>query len=135
MFLQEQVKKVLCYPELFWPFTAWLNCSSDFFKFSAFSLEFQKFFSITRTFFSRCRSEQFWWQNTNYLGLFCDQAFFNHVKYKKYQGFSKVFQLTDCTWIINVAGVSHGPLVRVWAYWNIFFLVKVSILCNFIWNC
>ena len=31
-----------------------MNCSSDlvfFFKFSAFSLEYQKFFSITRTFF------------------------------------------------------------------------------------
>ena len=58
--LQEQVKKVLCYQELFWPFTAWINCSSDFFKFSAFSLEFQKFFSITRTFFSHIRSELFW---------------------------------------------------------------------------
>ena len=28
------------------------------------SLEFQKFFSITRTIFSHSRSEQFWWQNT-----------------------------------------------------------------------
>ena len=27
--LQEQVKKALCYPKLFWPFTAWINCSSD----------------------------------------------------------------------------------------------------------
>ena len=33
-------------------------------KFSAFSLEFQKFFSITRTMFSHSRSEQFWEQNT-----------------------------------------------------------------------
>ena len=33
-------------------------------KFSAFSLEFQKFFSITRTIFSHSRSEQFWQQNT-----------------------------------------------------------------------
>ena len=31
---------------------------------SAFSLKFQKFFSITRTIFSHSRSEQFWWQNT-----------------------------------------------------------------------
>ena len=30
-------------------------------------LEFQKFFSITRTIFSHSRSEQFWWQNTNKL--------------------------------------------------------------------
>ena len=34
---------------MFWPFTVWKNCSSDFKNF-AFSLEFQKFFSITRTF-------------------------------------------------------------------------------------
>ena len=38
--------------------------SQIFFKFSAFSLEFQKFFSITRTIFSQTRSEQFWKQNT-----------------------------------------------------------------------
>ena len=85
--LQEQVKKALCYQKLFWPFTVWINCSCDlkffensrtsesnffliwiliqnFCKFSAFSLEFQKFFSITRTIFSHSRSEQFWYQNT-----------------------------------------------------------------------
>ena len=27
--LQEQVKKAFCYQKLFWPFTAWINCSSD----------------------------------------------------------------------------------------------------------
>ena len=27
--LQEQVKKALCYQKLFWPFTLWMNCSSD----------------------------------------------------------------------------------------------------------
>ena len=43
--LQEQVKKALCCQKLFWPFTQKI-C-----KFSAFSLEFQKFFSITRTIF------------------------------------------------------------------------------------
>ena len=39
---------------MFWPFTAWIDCSSDlknFAKFSAFSLESQKFFSISRFFF------------------------------------------------------------------------------------
>ena len=38
--------------------------SQKFCKFSAFSLKFQNFFSITRTTFSRSRSKQFWWQNT-----------------------------------------------------------------------
>ena len=27
--LQEQVKKSFCYQKLFWPFTVWINCSSD----------------------------------------------------------------------------------------------------------
>ena len=27
--IQEQVKKVFCYQNLFWPFTVWINCSSD----------------------------------------------------------------------------------------------------------
>ena len=27
--LQEQVKKAFCYQKLFWPFTAWIHCSSD----------------------------------------------------------------------------------------------------------
>ena len=26
---QEQVKKAFCYQNLFWPFTIWINCSSD----------------------------------------------------------------------------------------------------------
>ena len=34
-------------------------------KFSVFILEFQKFFSVNRTFFSHSRSEQCWKQNTN----------------------------------------------------------------------
>ena len=27
--LQEQLKKAFCYQTLFWPFTVWINCSSD----------------------------------------------------------------------------------------------------------
>ena len=27
--LQEQVKKAFCFQKLFWPFTVWINCSSD----------------------------------------------------------------------------------------------------------
>ena len=27
--LQEQVKKAFCYQKLFWPFTVWINCSTD----------------------------------------------------------------------------------------------------------
>ena len=35
--LQEQVEKAFCYQKLFWPFTVWINCSSDL-KFFANSL-------------------------------------------------------------------------------------------------
>ena len=42
-----------------------INCSNDLFcKFSAFTLEFQKFFSIIKTFFSHSRLKQFPKQNT-----------------------------------------------------------------------
>ena len=64
--LQEQVKKAFCYQKLFWPFNVqtnfckFLQIFAIFCKFSAFSLEFQKNFSITKTIFSHSRSEQFW---------------------------------------------------------------------------
>ena len=48
---QEQVKKAFCYQKLFWPFTVWINYFSDRQNFCKFSLEFQTFFSITRTIF------------------------------------------------------------------------------------
>ena len=50
--LQEKVKKAFCYLKLFWPFTVWINCSSDLKNFANSRLEFQKFFSNTRTIFS-----------------------------------------------------------------------------------
>jgi len=63
--LQKQVKKAVsknflnfhCSNKLLW----W---SQNVCKFLAFSLEFQKFFLITKTIFSHSRSEQFWKQNT-----------------------------------------------------------------------
>ena len=47
---EEQVKKAFCYQNF--------HCLDKLFYWS------QTFFSITRTFFSHSRSEQFWWQNT-----------------------------------------------------------------------
>ena len=46
---------------MFWPFTVWINCSNDLKHFAnlAFSLKFQKFFSITKTIFFFRRSDQF----------------------------------------------------------------------------
>ena len=45
--LQEQVKKAFCYQKLFWPFTIWINCSSDlkiFANFKSFSRSPEHFF-------------------------------------------------------------------------------------------
>ena len=66
---QEQVKKAFCYQKIFRPFTVWINCSNDLknWKFSANSLELQKFFSITRTIFSQSRSKKIWKTKDNYL--------------------------------------------------------------------
>ena len=33
--LQEQVKKAFCYQKLFWPFTVWINCSTDLKNFAS----------------------------------------------------------------------------------------------------
>ena len=50
--LQEQVKKALYYQKLFWPFTVWINCSSDLKNFAnsrpspfkSFSRSLEQFF-------------------------------------------------------------------------------------------
>ena len=52
--LQKQVKKAFCHQKLFWPFTVWINCSSDFknfensrpsaSNFKSFSLSQEQFF-------------------------------------------------------------------------------------------
>ena len=70
--LQEQSKNNnILFQKLYWPFTVQINCWFNFFwKFLAFSLEFQKFFSITRAIFCHSRSEQFQTQNTNIPPIF-----------------------------------------------------------------
>ena len=47
---RKKLKKIFCSQKLFWPFTIWINCSSDL--------------KQTRNNFSCSRSEQFWYQNT-----------------------------------------------------------------------
>ena len=51
---QQQDKKVFCYQKLVWPFTAWINCSSDFKKFAnslPSALNFKKFSRSLEQFF------------------------------------------------------------------------------------
>ena len=52
--LQEQVKKAVCYQKLFWPFTVWINCSSDLKKFAnprPPALNFKRFSQSLEQFF------------------------------------------------------------------------------------
>ena len=47
--LQEQVKKAFCYQKLFWPFTAWMNCSIDLKNFANFWPSASNFKSFSRS--------------------------------------------------------------------------------------
>ena len=72
--LQEQVKKAFCYQKLFWPFTVWMNCSTDLknvansrpsasnFRKNSGSLE-QVFLTVDKNNF--CNNIPFWGDKTN----------------------------------------------------------------------
>ena len=47
--LQEQVKKASCYQKLFWPFTVWMNCSSDLKKILNYEPSSSNFKSFSRS--------------------------------------------------------------------------------------
>ena len=49
-------------PKLFWPTVKFFFC-----KFSAFSLEFQKFFSITRTIYQTVKGQNNFWSQNAFL--------------------------------------------------------------------
>ena len=47
--LQEQVEKAFCYQKLFWPFTVWINCSSDLKNFANSRPSASNFKKISRS--------------------------------------------------------------------------------------
>ena len=47
--LQEQVKNAFCYQKMFWPFTAWINCSSDHKNFENSQPSVSNFKSFSRS--------------------------------------------------------------------------------------
>ena len=47
--LQEQVKKAFCYQKLFWPYTVWINCSSDLKNFANSRPSVSNFKSFSRS--------------------------------------------------------------------------------------
>ena len=46
---EEQVKKAFCYQILFWPFTVWINCSSDLKNFASSGPSASNFKSFSRS--------------------------------------------------------------------------------------
>ena len=70
--LQEQVKKAFCYQKLFWPFTVWINCSSDLknFEYSRPSASNFKSFSQSLEFFFPVSQNNF----ENKIPVFCCNA-------------------------------------------------------------
>ena len=61
--LQEQVNKAFCYQKLFWPFTVWINCSSDLKNFANSRPSTSNFKS-----FSRSLEQFFLTVGQNYFG-------------------------------------------------------------------
>ena len=60
--LQELVKKAFCYQKLFWPFTVWINCSSDLKNFGnsrPSALNFKSFSRSLEHFFLTVRQKKF----------------------------------------------------------------------------
>ena len=47
--LQDQVKKTFCHQKLFWPFTVWINCSSDLKNFADSRPSASNFKSFSRS--------------------------------------------------------------------------------------
>ena len=84
----------------------WIVLVTQYFcQFSAFSLEFQTFFLITRTIFSYGRSEQFWQQNTIVL-RYVDwnkiyHAYKSIVFIQFWHNYFFMFTISDISFLIN----------------------------------
>ena len=105
--LNEQVKKAFSYQNLFWPFTVWINCSSDL------------------KFFANSRPRSFFRSQNNFFLTIGQNNFCNKIP-KSWDFFFNeeiLFNLTSFS------------LYRYNAYWNSYYVyhlifVKCPILCN-----
>ena len=62
--LKEQVKKAFCYQKLFWTFTVWTNCSSDWenlLKVETEGQEFAKFLRSLEQFIQAVKGQNNFW--------------------------------------------------------------------------
>ena len=112
--LQEQVKKALCYQELFWTFTIWINCSSELknfansqpsaLNFKSFSRSLEQFFLtvVQNNFGNKIPFKPFNWRlllviwHVAILRIFC--AFFFRLRRRKWR--SLLWSASMCSWQI-----------------------------------
>ena len=118
--LQEQVKKAFCYQKLFWPFTVWINCSSDFKSFENSRPSSSNFRS-----FSQCLEQFFLKVGQNNIGkkiLFMplSQLFsvcFHAVNYIQFT--FRSHYLNDLTWR-QIPNSSNWNLCDDYVWWTNF---------------
>ena len=122
--LQEQIKKPFCYQKLFWPFTVWINCSSDLKNFANSRPSASNFKSF-------CRSlEQFLLTEVRTILII------------KYHG-SKLLQLSQCyTFHSNLEIIwmsYHSTNEQIWnnCYYSpsIYYDQLFSLLQNYFKKC
>ena len=125
--LQEQVKKAFCYQKLFWPFTVWINCSSDLKDFANSRPSASNF-----KFFSRSLKQFFLTVGQNNFGNKIPFVNWNNnflFKFKKNQVFKKsfiYFFLKQFLHYIYILNMNHRPFkfgfiklssktIRIWS--------------------
>ena len=103
--LQEQVKKAFCYQKLFWPFTVWINCSSDlnfFFNSRPSASNFKSFSQSLEQFFLKVGQNNF----GNKFYFFFQMIGTREIK----PNFHRVFLISveKCNKICNVYSNGYG---------------------------
>ena len=102
--LQEQVKKAFCYQKLFWPFTVWINCSSDLKNF-------------VNSWPSAWNFKSFSWSQK--------QCFLTVLRSEQYQFFFLFFLFSIMTYFLEISRIKwskYFPMYYIWLEpnWNDF---------------
>ena len=117
--LQEQVKKAFCYQKLFWPFTVWINCSSDLKIFAnsrPSASNIKSFFWSLEEFFLTVGQNNF---DINKIPLFCSRYL---------------------SWALHISNFSWTCCMGIGHRWssdlsqNLKRIMSSDQFCNFLWK-
>jgi hypothetical protein len=102
--LLQEVNNSVLFQKSFWPFTVWINFYCDL---KILSLEFQKFFSITRTIFSHSRAEQFWKQNAKSMQvpILIEKVYFSEKSSNNYRVDSLTIKIRYCEMVTKFESI------------------------------